>query len=415
MMRAARAAEAPLAAILNALPPNSAVSPPALEALREPLQALQARLKPLQLQEDSPVMRAARAAETTLASAPNAMPSVQAAISSSPLSAAITRIIAEVAGQDERMSPAVVQRSLAPAPAAAMAAQPALSEQPIEAATRAILRLWADRLVRAETESSFGHWRPAAEPLLAKTDQKDQRLPAFRLTAAPGPVVVIPAAASTPPAALDLALTATRPLPIASAVAGETLSLQEPVHGPQSPAPESSSIRFEGAATANLARDWAVATQSIAAKTPAGQEAEQRLAAAAKTLEQVVWMAAQRQGISQATLRLHPAQLGQVEIQLAVRGKDTHVAISVQGAGMRESVEALLPRLRDQLEQQGMTLAEANVSDSQARDSGARRRPVPMPMADEPPGPDAAASGPVAAKIASNPDDGSRLVIDLYV
>ena len=96
---------------------------------------------------------------------------------------------------------------------------------------------------------------------------------------------------------------------------------------------------------------------------PAATGAEMR-AAAEQAMERVVWMAARQQGISQARLQLHPAHLGKVDIRLDVQGREASVVLNVQNAPVREAVEAMLPRLREQLEGQGIQLGDASVFDS---------------------------------------------------
>ena len=80
--------------------------------------------------------------------------------------------------------------------------------------------------------------------------------------------------------------------------------------------------------------------------------------AAMQTLDRVVMM--RRAGIDQARIQLNPPELGRVDIRLEMDGSDTRVQFLVQNAGVRESMEALLPKLRDALQQQGFDLADAS-------------------------------------------------------
>ena len=76
-------------------------------------------------------------------------------------------------------------------------------------------------------------------------------------------------------------------------------------------------------------------------------------------------------------LNLHPAALGRMSISVATEGNETRVAFVVETSQARQAVEAALPRLRDMLENAGLSLSDSDVSeqgDSQAgfggRDSG---------------------------------------------
>jgi len=85
-------------------------------------------------------------------------------------------------------------------------------------------------------------------------------------------------------------------------------------------------------------------------------------ATVSQTLEQVAWMS--REGVHQARLQLEPAQLGRVDIWLDLEGGEARLHLGAQQAQVREALEAVLPRLRDALAEQGMTLTDASVSHS---------------------------------------------------
>lgn len=101
---------------------------------------------------------------------------------------------------------------------------------------------------------------------------------------------------------------------------------------------------------------------------PAASAGEMR-AAAEQAMQRVVWMAAREQGVSQARLQLHPEHLGKVDVRLEVQGREANVVLNVQNGPVREAMEAMLPRLRDQLEQQGINLGDASVFDSEPEDA----------------------------------------------
>ena len=124
---------------------------------------------------------------------------------------------------------------------------------------------------------------------------------------------------------------------------------------------------------ATAARDPALPPTAQLLGQPGASAGDMR-AAAEQAMERVVWMAARQQGVSQARLQLHPAHLGKVDIRLDVQGREASVVLNVQNAPVREAVEAMLPRLREQLEDQGLQLGDASVFDSGPEDSAAEER-----------------------------------------
>lgn len=90
--------------------------------------------------------------------------------------------------------------------------------------------------------------------------------------------------------------------------------------------------------------------------------------------ERVVFMA--RNGIQRADVRLHPQNLGPLDIRVSVQNDQASVSFNVQNATTREAVEQALPRLRELFEQQGMDLVDVDVSDQQQQFAeGGEHRP----------------------------------------
>jgi hypothetical protein len=90
--------------------------------------------------------------------------------------------------------------------------------------------------------------------------------------------------------------------------------------------------------------------------------------------ERVVFMA--RNGIQRADVRLHPQNLGPLDIRVSVQNDQASVTFNVQNASTREAVEQALPRLRELFEQQGMDLVDVDVSDQQQQFAeGGEHRP----------------------------------------
>ena len=75
---------------------------------------------------------------------------------------------------------------------------------------------------------------------------------------------------------------------------------------------------------------------------------------------QVVW--AVNQGMPAAELHLSPPDLGPMSVRISMDQDQASIAFSSAHAMVREAIEAALPRLRDMLGAQGITLADVNVS-----------------------------------------------------
>lgn len=70
-------------------------------------------------------------------------------------------------------------------------------------------------------------------------------------------------------------------------------------------------------------------------------------------------------GVDAARLRLHPANLGPLDIQIAVEDDRAQVWFGAQNAATRDALEAALPRLREMFAEQGLELAQADVGERQ--------------------------------------------------
>jgi len=117
----------------------------------------------------------------------------------------------------------------------------------------------------------------------------------------------------------------------------------------------------------------------------------------------LVWMAEQRLG--HAEIRLNPEHLGPIDVRLQVDGTQVSAEFHSGHAGVRQAIEASLPRLREMLGQQGLQLGQADV--------GQRHDPGPAHQARE----DTDGNSPSAAPM-STPDSTrmlrSRGLLDEY-
>lgn len=82
------------------------------------------------------------------------------------------------------------------------------------------------------------------------------------------------------------------------------------------------------------------------------------------------WMA--ERGIGRAQIRLSPAELGVIDIQLQMDGKQVRAEFTSANPEVRQALESQLPRLREMFLAQGMTLAQADVGHRQESSAGHR-------------------------------------------
>lgn len=75
----------------------------------------------------------------------------------------------------------------------------------------------------------------------------------------------------------------------------------------------------------------------------------------------VMWLV--NNGSQTAQLQLNPPELGPLNIRISINQDQASIVFSSQHGAVREAVEAALPRLRDFLQEQGLTLAQADVTD----------------------------------------------------
>jgi len=74
---------------------------------------------------------------------------------------------------------------------------------------------------------------------------------------------------------------------------------------------------------------------------------------------QLSWMA--HRGIDTASLHVSPAELGPIEVRIAVRGSEASVWFGAAQATTRTALEHALPQLRQLLASQGLALTDAGV------------------------------------------------------
>ncbi|HEY7995700.1 MAG TPA: flagellar hook-length control protein FliK [Steroidobacteraceae bacterium] len=124
------------------------------------------------------------------------------------------------------------------------------------------------------------------------------------------------------------------------------------------------------AAPTASAEPAASAAPSVAVHTPMGASGW-----ADEVGAQVIWMA--HQGVSSASLRLHPEHLGPVEVKISVHEDNASVWFGASQPETRAALQQALPQLKDMFAAQGMTLTDAGVSREPPRDAQYAQRPAP--------------------------------------
>lgn len=120
---------------------------------------------------------------------------------------------------------------------------------------------------------------------------------------------------------------------------------------------------LDGAALGGMSARVESATQSLQLPVQHPQWGQQ-------VSERVHWMISQN--MQQADLRLNPPELGSLEVRIQVQGDQATVNFSSPHASVRDALDAALPRLREMLQEAGLSLGNSNVSDQALaqRDSG---------------------------------------------
>ncbi len=78
-------------------------------------------------------------------------------------------------------------------------------------------------------------------------------------------------------------------------------------------------------------------------------------------VDKVMWLSSQN--LKSAEIQLDPAELGRLEVRVDISKDMTQVTFASPHAGVRDTLEGQMQRLRDLFTQQGMNLLDVNVSD----------------------------------------------------
>ncbi|MDF1583763.1 MAG: flagellar hook-length control protein FliK [Methyloprofundus sp.] len=97
--------------------------------------------------------------------------------------------------------------------------------------------------------------------------------------------------------------------------------------------------------------------------------------------ERIIWM--HTKSIPSAQLRLNPQSLGPISIQINVdKDQQASIVFNAHNAGVREAIEASIPKLREMLNAQQVNLAEVNVSQQQQQGQGSARQAMQEAMSE---------------------------------
>ncbi|QEY59047.1 hypothetical protein FXF61_07605 [Pseudomonas sp. C27(2019)] len=86
--------------------------------------------------------------------------------------------------------------------------------------------------------------------------------------------------------------------------------------------------------------------------------------------DKVMWMSSQN--LKSAEIKLDPAELGRLDIKIDMSQEHTQVTFTSANAGVRESLETQMHRLRELLAQQGMQDVDVNVADQSQQQADAQ-------------------------------------------
>ncbi|WP_232365690.1 flagellar hook-length control protein FliK [Denitrificimonas caeni] len=115
--------------------------------------------------------------------------------------------------------------------------------------------------------------------------------------------------------------------------------------------------------------DSLMAAQSVR-QVPGAAVAMQQPGWTQDVTDKVMWMSSQN--LRSAEIKLDPAELGRLDITVSVNQEHTQITFNSAHAGVRESLEAQMYRLRELFAQQGMQSVDVNVSDQSRQQAQAQ-------------------------------------------
>lgn len=106
--------------------------------------------------------------------------------------------------------------------------------------------------------------------------------------------------------------------------------------------------------------DSTLANQTVR-QVPGPPVAMQQPGWSQQVTDKVMWMSSQN--LQSAEIKLDPAELGRLDVKVSINQEQTQVTFTSAHAGVRDSLESQMHRLREMFAQQGMQNVDVNVAD----------------------------------------------------
>lgn len=216
-----------------------------------------------------------------------------------------------------------------------------------------------------------------AEPEHAASDPVLRQAAAAAHTPGPSTLQAQPPRAGADFSANDQATTARAPAPAQAVAQAVQTAIPQPASNARAPAQRalagvetSAPVGFErpeGLFREAFAQQAAQAAQ--AALQPRMEPGSSQFGA--QLGQQLLWMGQQK--IGRAEIRLDPAELGPLTIELEMDGDEIRAEFSSRSAEVRALIDSQVPRLRELLAEQGFSLADAQVGQGRADERGGQQ------------------------------------------
>ncbi len=114
-----------------------------------------------------------------------------------------------------------------------------------------------------------------------------------------------------------------------------------------------------------------LASQTVR-QVPGAAVAMQQPGWSQQVADKVMWMSSQN--LQSAEIKLDPAELGRLDVKITINQEHTQITFNSAHAGVRDSLESQMYRLREMFAQQGMQDVDVNVADQSHAQQDSRER-----------------------------------------
>lgn len=111
---------------------------------------------------------------------------------------------------------------------------------------------------------------------------------------------------------------------------------------------------------------------AVAMQLPGAAVAMQQPGWSQQVADKVMWMSSQN--LQSAEIKLDPAELGRLDVKITINQEHTQITFNSAHAGVRDSLESQMHRLREMFAQQGMQDVDVNVADQSQAQQDSRER-----------------------------------------